>query len=288
MNSERKQFEQLERFETELKEYGEKIRNTLCEAIKKQLIDIEPNEKIGIALSGGIDSIVVAHLLKKFKGDNITAFTLHTEGYKSEESDMEPATKTAQALFLDHKIVHVSPEEVINAVEPVAKLITPPGRKVHDFNVYSGVVTLLLAPEIKKAGIKTCFSGEGLDELAGSYGPSGSFQHSHDEMTTIEMREKLFNNLIQGGYLDRTTKTLGQYGIEARSPYVDEEFAKLMLSIPSEFFNQKDWKLPLITAFEKEVPISLRRPKVRAQVGSGVFQVLQEAGYDQKKLEEYV
>lgn len=288
MNLKGEQFKQQESFETKLEKYGERIKNTLYEAIKKQLTDVEPSEKIGVALSGGIDSTIVAHLLKKLRGDNVIAFTLHAEGYESEESDLEPATKAAQALSLKHKIVNVSPKEIISSAEPVAKLITPPGRKVHDFNIYSGVVTHLLAPEIKKAGVRICFSGEGLDELAGSYGPSGSFQHSHENMTTSEMRKKLFNNLTQRGYLDRTTKTLGQYGIEARSPYLDEEFSKLMLSIPPEFFNQKDWKLPLIKAFEKEVPIPLGRPKVRAQVGSGIFKVLQEAGYNQEKLKEII
>lgn len=288
MNLERKQFEQQEPFESELEKYGEEIRSTLNKAMEKQLIDVEPSEKIGVAFSGGIDSTIVAYLLQKFRGHDIMAFTLHTEGYEAKDRDLEPAIEAASALSLEHRIIRVSPEEVIKAVEPVARLITPQGRRVHDFNVYGGVVSYLMAPEMRKAGIKKCFSGEGLDELAGSYGPSGSFQYSHEDMTTIEMRKKLFRNLTQKGYLDRTTKTLEQYGIEARSPYLDEEFVKLILDIPPEFFRQKDWKLPLIKAFEREIPISLKRPKVRAQVGSGVFQVLQEAGYNQKKLEEIV
>lgn len=286
MRSENKLFENQPTFETALEKHAEQIKTTLEEAMQRSLADIEPDQKIGIALSGGIDSTIVAHLLKKLGRDNIIAYTLHIEGHEETDRDLEPAIAVASALGIEHRIIRKKPADVENSVEPVAKLITPPERNVHDFNVYSGVVTDLLASEMKKDGIEICFSGEGVDELVGSYGPSGSFQKSHEEMTTIEMRQKLFKNLTERGYLDRTTKTLGQYDIDARSPYLDPEFSELMLKIPPEFFNQDNWKLPVARAFENELPIPLNRPKVRAQVGSGVFQVLQEAGYDQKKLEQ--
>jgi asparagine synthase (glutamine-hydrolysing) len=277
-------------FEVALEKYAKGINKYLRKAMNKLVKDIEPAEKIGIALSGGLDSTIVSYLLQNIRNHDNISFSLHVEGYEAEERDLDMAINAAAALSLEHKIIVVSPGQVIQSVEPVVKLITQKGHKPHDYNVYSGVVTYLLGPEMKRIGIKKCFGGEGADELSGSYSPSGSFQIPHENMTTIEMRRKLFVNLVEHGYLDRTTKTLGIYGIDAPSPYLDKEFADFMLSIPPEFFNREHWKLPLIKAFEQELPISLRnnllRPKVRAQVGSGVLNVLQKAGYDQNKLEE--
>jgi tRNA(Ile)-lysidine synthase TilS/MesJ len=52
----KQQFEKQARFEKDLERYGKEIRNILEAIIKDQLKDIDPNEKIGVALSGGIDS----------------------------------------------------------------------------------------------------------------------------------------------------------------------------------------------------------------------------------------
>lgn len=276
-------------FKSALEMHANNINKSLHKAMERQLQDIKPDEKIGIALSGGVDSTIVSYLLQNARKNNVS-FSLHVEGFEGEERDLDMAKNATAALSLEHKIVVVSPEQVIQAVEPVVKLITLPGHTPRDYNVYSGVVTYLLGPEMQRLGIKTCFGGEGADELCGSYSPSGSFQNSHEEMATIEMRKKLFTNLVRYGYLDRTTKTLGIYGIQAPSPYLDEDFADYMLTIPSEFFTRGHWKLPLVKAFENELPDTLIknlfRPKVRAQVGSGVFGVLQKEGYDQNKLEK--
>ena len=276
----------LSQFESDLQKYADNIRLLLYKVIRKQLYDISEKERICIALSGGIDSIVVAHLIKQSCKNKLVAFTLHVDGNNSEERDIDHAIEVAKALSIEHKIIYVLPKQVIDAALPVMKMITPPGRNVRDFNIYSGIVTYLLGSEIKKEGIQICFGGEGFDELSGSYGPSGSFTKTHEEMTSIEMRNKLYANLTKNGYLDRTTKTLGAFEIEARSPFIDDEFKELMLNIPSEFFNQEHGKLPLIKAFSGEIAFDLTRKKVRAQVGSGVFDTLQRAGINQQKLEE--
>ncbi len=282
-------IEQSEDFDEVLGKHARQIREKLQEAMRALLSNVDPSEKVGVALSGGVDSTIVAYLLQKSRNNNI-AFSLHVEGYEAEDRDIEMAKKAAIELSLDHRIMTVSPDQVIQAVEPVVKMITLPGHTPRDFNVYSGILTYLLGKEVKQAGVKKCFSGEGADELSGSYGPSGSFGIPHEEMVTIEMREKLFRNITEHGYLRRTDETLGAYGIEAVSPYLDRDFADVMLRIPPEFFSQDCWKLPLVKAFEHELPESLRdnlyRPKVRAQVGSGIFSMVQKAGYDQQKLEE--
>lgn len=275
-----------------LEEYARNINRILHKSMEELIKDIDLSETIGVALSGGLDSTIVSYLLQSKRKRNNIAFSLHVEGYEAEDRDLEMAKNAAETLSLEHKIVVVSPEQVIQSVEPVVKLITLPGHQPRDFNVCSGVVTYLLGPEIQRCGIKICFGGEGADELSGSYSPSGSFQISHEEMTTIEMRRKLIVNLVEHGYLDRTTKTLGIYGIDAPSPYLDKEFVDYMLTIPQEFFIRGHWKLPILKAFEREMPAALMknlsRPKVRAQVGSGVLDVLQKAGYDQKKMEEII
>jgi asparagine synthetase B (glutamine-hydrolysing) len=270
----------------ELQLLADKIRELLYEVIQEQLSELENESKLSIGLSGGIDSTVVAYLLKKFWKRDLEAFTVHVEGFNSDERDIDHATRVANHFNLKHTIINASKNEVLQSVEPVIKLIIPEGRNLHDYNVYSGIVTYLLGPVIKSAGINVCFGGEGFDELSGSYGPSGSFQKTHDEMATVSMRQKLYYNLTQNGYLDRTTNTLGHFGVSAQSPYINDKFRDLMLSIPDKYFTQTDWKLPLIAAFEKEIPVALlRRKKVRAQVGSGVFELLQTEGYNQEKLQ---
>src|SRR3989344_6081189 len=81
----------------------EKVKELLFEAVKKRI----PKKKLGLLFSGGIDSTILAVILKEFNVD----FTCYVSGFYSENikeaEDVIFAKKVAKELNLDLKVIEI-------------------------------------------------------------------------------------------------------------------------------------------------------------------------------------
>ena len=94
---------------------AEKLQRKLNTLIKKVIIDnIRNGEEIGLLLSGGIDSVIIAYVAKDLVS-NLKVYTVGTEDSK----DLLFAKKFAKIYNLDHSIVKISFKDMLDVLPDV-------------------------------------------------------------------------------------------------------------------------------------------------------------------------
>ncbi len=137
-----------------VREYGEKLE----EAVRSQLLaDVE----VGVLLSGGIDSALVAFLAKKHYTGNLKAFTIGFEGTNSED-EIEDAAETAQILGLDHKYRRISFTNFLEIVRKCTQIVEEP-------LATTSIIPMYYLSELASAEVKVVLTGQGADEPLGGY-----------------------------------------------------------------------------------------------------------------------
>ncbi|MFH1770731.1 MAG: diphthine--ammonia ligase [archaeon] len=192
--------------------------------IKSAIAKRIPDVKFGILFSGGIDSTVLALVLKKL-GQKFTCYTavLDDPGLK-EPQDLSYAKRIAKDLKLDLKIVKIK----ISDVEKYLKKIVP---LIEDSNVVKVGVALpfyAACEEARKDGVKVMFSGLGSEEIFAGY-------QRHKESTNInkECVSGLLKMYERDLYRDDVVTMYNQ--TELRLPLLDKELIDYSLKIPEKY-----------------------------------------------------
>lgn len=131
------------------------LQHLLLAAVERQLASI-PGGRVGVFLSGGLDSSIVAALLVR-AGVDVCAYSLD---FGDEAlSEIPYAQQVAAALGIPLKVINVTPAEVKRAIAPTAKALGMP--------FGDGVtVPLYLLNQVAAAdGIQVVFNGENGDQL---------------------------------------------------------------------------------------------------------------------------
>ena len=131
------------------------IKNGLDQAVKKHLISDAP---IGVFLSGGLDSSIIAVLARKYKSQlKTTSIYFENEQY----SEKKYQDILQHQLASDHQ-PHLIKENDFHACLPgIATAM--------DLPCCDGINTWFISRFAKESGLKTVLSGIGGDELFGGY-----------------------------------------------------------------------------------------------------------------------
>ncbi|WP_309609241.1 asparagine synthase (glutamine-hydrolyzing) [Flavobacterium sp.] len=143
------------KIESTFKESKEKIHQLLIDSVHEQLIADVP---VGLFLSGGVDSSVIASIASKNKSD-ITAITMSTPENKNFD-EAESASYVAKKLKINHTIV-ILDDNCVNDLPKILKTIEP----LADASL---IPTMAIANEAQK-DFKVMLSGDGGDEIFGGY-----------------------------------------------------------------------------------------------------------------------
>jgi asparagine synthase (glutamine-hydrolysing) len=198
------------------------IRYLLTESVRKRLIS---DRKIGVFISGGVDSSIIAGLVKNILKDNqIESFTIGLEN----SPDLENARIVANHLNTTHHEVNFTVEEGIKHLNDVIYHL-----ESYDITtIRASVPQYILSKYIKeKTEIRVVLSGEGADELFGGY---LYFHYSPDQNSFIKETERLVKMLYQFDVL-RTDRTTAAHGLEVRVPFLDKRFVNYILSLPADY-----------------------------------------------------
>ncbi|WP_096437003.1 asparagine synthase (glutamine-hydrolyzing) [Alteribacter populi] len=133
-----------------------KIRSAIEESVALHLRSDVP---VSTFLSGGIDSTAITALTKQHKPD-LKSFTAEFVDYGYSEADV--ARKTADKLGIDHNVVTISVDQVMEALP---KIIWHMDEPIAD----PAAIPLYFVAEETSKHSKVVLSGEGADELFGGY-----------------------------------------------------------------------------------------------------------------------
>jgi len=137
-----------------VKQYGQKLE----EAVARQLLsDVE----VGILLSGGVDSAMVAALARRHYNGNMKAFTIGFEGNYSED-EIEDAAETAELLGLEHKYRKISFTDFIDIVKKCTQIVEEP-------LATTSLIPMYYLSELASKDVKVVLTGQGADEPLGGY-----------------------------------------------------------------------------------------------------------------------
>ncbi len=251
------------------KEILEQLKKTFVEAVRIQI----PNRPFGLLFSGGIDSVLIAKVLK----DSGKEFTCYTAVTSKHSPDFINAEKAAQKLGLRLRCMILSPEQTKDYLKKLVPLI-------EDSNVVKVGVALPLffASELAKAdGNKVIFAGSGADEIFGGY-------HRYKSTQIKRLNKDCYSDLLKiyekNCYRDDVL-TMNN-NLELRVPFLDKEVIALGLRIPAELKikNGEEKYILREMAISMGIPKEIaERKKKAAQYGSGFDGVLEKLAKKEKK-----
>lgn len=131
---------------------------------------------VGVFLSGGIDSSLVAALLAKHHAQTIHTFTI---GFSEDSyNEAQWARKVASHIGSDHTEYILESSEALQIAQNWGKLFDEP------FGDSSGIPTLLVS-QLASKDVKVVLSADGGDELFGGYDIYTSFLNGYSRLQKI-------------------------------------------------------------------------------------------------------
>lgn len=217
-------------------------RTDLFEALEKSVkYHTVSDLPIGLLLSGGLDSSIIYHFVRKLT-NNITIF--HIDNNEEEYLNyLEIPSNTP--------VVKVSIDEKSYDINKILYYNESP------FDLGSMVPQYLLAEEIKKHGINVILSGDGADELFGGYRRMKEYDAQYSDV---------FQELIYY-HIPRLDKLMMSQTIELRCPFLSTDVIQHALSLPySDRVNKSYLRsifknyLPKEICYEEKRPLKYKNP----------------------------
>ena len=203
---------------TDEQEIMTNIKSFLEKAVKKRLLSDRP---IGCLLSGGLDSsLITALVARHYPKGHLKTFSVGMEG----SVDLKYAKMVADFIGTDHHEVILTEQEMLDGIEETIKQT-----ETYDTtSIRASTPMYLLCKYIKEnTDVAVIFSGEGSDEASGSY---MYFKNAPNETEFQEECVRLMKDLCYYDNL-RCDKSTAGAGLEARVPFLDQEFLNYYMSI---------------------------------------------------------
>ena len=281
--------------------YKELLMDDLYSAVLKRVENITD---VGLIFSGGVDSTILALILKEIaqkRNDTNTVeegivkplnVKLYSVGVENSQ-DIKFSKKIAEELNLPLKTIIIDETTVKESIKPVLTAI-------EDDNIMKlgvGMTIYLATKAMKEDGIKVALSGQGADELFGGY---NRYLKHFEENSLIDayfsLDEEIYHDIANMYHvnLERDDAVSMANGVELRVPFLDKDIIDLALDIPGKYKikNGEDLLRKHIlrdSAKSMGVPdyIALR-PKKAAQYGSGINKILKKKVLRSFDMEEFM
>jgi len=253
-----------------------KVKELLVNAAEKHY---EDNKKLGLYLSGGIDSSVVAAAASEI-ADDIDTFSV---GMDTSE-DLPNARLVARYLGTNHHEYIYKPEEMLKVLPEVIYYL-------ESFDMYlvrSSIANYLVSKIARESGVDLVFCGEGGDELFAGYHYLKDFEPEEIENELLKLTFNGHNNGFQ-----RVDRMTAAHSLDGHMPIMDNEVAEFAYGLPVEWKiyeegGKKIEKWILRKAFEDDLPEEIVwRKKAKFFKGAGSADILKQFAEQRISDEEF-
>ena len=276
--------------------YKELLRDDLYSAVEKRVNNIS---NIGLIFSGGVDSTILAVLLKQIaekRNNNDNSIPLNIKLYSvgvENSQDIKFSKEIAEELDLPIKTIIIDETTVKESIKPVLTAI-------EDDNLMKlgvGMTIYLAAKAMKEDNIKVALSGQGADELFGGY---NRYLKHFEENSLFDayfaLDEEIYHDIANMYHvnLERDDAVSMANGVELRVPFLDNDIVNLALDIPGKYKiknNEDILRKHILRDVAKSIGVPdyiADRPKKAAQYGSGINKILKKKALRSFDIEEFI
>ena len=232
-----------------------------------------------IALSGGLDSSILSHFLKK---RNLEGIAIISEDFVS--TDLTYCQTISKELNIPLTIYNVTTSTILEAIENTIKIL----KNFNDIEIRNNVVMYLAIKWAKDNNEKSIITGDGADELFAGY----NFLVNKPE-NELEAEIKRVCSVMHF-----PTQEIGKaLGIKIESPFLNKKVIEIATQIPSNLKVKEEkgiryGKWILRKTFENHIPNQITwRKKSPMQEGAGTVgltnlfeSIINEERFIEKKL----
>jgi len=190
----------------------------LKKSVEKRLHNIN---KVGVLVSGGVDSCLIAKLVADMADDRGIEVKAYTAGVYG-APDVDYAESFARELGLEHQVISLSKA----AIESYIPYVINSVEERDMVQVEAGIGVYAALEMATRDGVNVIFSGQGPDELWGGYSwyPRVIASEGYEGL-----EERMLDDLARSDIetLDRENRLAMAHGIEKVFPYVDADIIDL-------------------------------------------------------------
>lgn len=241
------------------------IRENLKQAVQKRMIS-DRGVPVGVSLSGGLDSSIVAALAKEVK-DDLNTFVVGVSG----SEDLRTSQEVADYLGTKHHVYEYSFAEMLEVLPDVIYHL-----ESFDAALIRSAIPNYFLAKLASDHVKVILTGEGADELYAGY----DYLEDVNDPDQLQDELHIITGNLHNTNLQRADRMSMAHGLEARVPFLDKEFVDFSLSLPPIWklrYGDRVEKALLRNTFEGHLPLDIiNRPKQKFSDGAGSMDMLSE------------
>ena len=154
------------------------LRPALRDSVQKCLVS---DRQVGLALSGGLDSSIIAYELNSLNVEDITTVSVCIPGVTDGLDDLRSLGLPPGGAWTTwrHQVATFAPVDLLPLIDVAVSCGQP--TRMTSFPLY-----LALAEAAKKAGVVVLLTGEGADELFAGYPSYLSWKNNRSHLSSLE------------------------------------------------------------------------------------------------------
>jgi len=195
---------------------NKQLLDEMDNAVKETVTD----KKIGVAFSGGVDSTLLAKLVKDMGYD----IHLLTIGFQ-DSHDINFAKEVNQILNFPHSISEIDPEKFKDVSQKINQTIKSDNLSWNE----NSIAFYYVAELAQKNDLKTVVTANGIDELFCGYNSYREAIETGEDEVMKMMNEKLKN---EGEMMVAVNAVTAEFGVRMVQPFLSPSFVDYAKKIP--------------------------------------------------------